>query len=196
VLFGSCGAGPLVTALAARAPDRVGGLILFGTFARLLATDDYPAGWSREFFDRYLAGLEQGWTTGRGIARSVPTAGADEPLREWLGRFLRLSVSPAGARAILSFGATIDIRPLLDQVATRSLVLHRREDQWVHPDNGRYLAAHIPGARLVELDGADHWPWFGDADSVLAPVEQFLDELPERERGRGFSEGRPAIIGA
>jgi pimeloyl-ACP methyl ester carboxylesterase len=62
----------------------------------------------------------------------------------------------------------------------------------VHPDNGRYLAAHIPGARFVELEGADHWPWFGDAESVLRLVEDFLDGL--RPRHRGFSEGRRATL--
>ena len=41
--------------------------------------------------------------------------------------------------------------------------------------NGHYLAEHIPSARLVELPGADHWPWFGDAASVLRPLEEFID---------------------
>jgi pimeloyl-ACP methyl ester carboxylesterase/DNA-binding SARP family transcriptional activator len=177
VVFGGCGSGPLVISLAARAPDRVSGLVLFGTFARMLADPTYPAGWSPKFLAQYKAGLEQGWTTGRGIRRSVPTAGADEQLMEWLGRYLRLSVSPAAARAILDFGATLDVRSLLGQVTAPTLVLHRRDDQWVHPDNGRYLAEHIPGARFIELPGADHWPWFGDADTVLRPVEEFLDSL-------------------
>ncbi|HEU4423574.1 MAG TPA: alpha/beta fold hydrolase [Pilimelia sp.] len=177
VVFGSCGSGPTAIALAAHAPERVSGLVLFGTFARMLATADYTAGWSREFFDRYKAGLEEGWTTGRGVLRSVPTAGHDETLMEWLGRLLRLSAAPAAARAHLDFAATIDVRGLLGRVAVPTLVLHRRDDQWVHPDNGRYLAAHIPGARFLELGGADHWPWFGDADSVLRPVERFLGGL-------------------
>jgi pimeloyl-ACP methyl ester carboxylesterase/DNA-binding SARP family transcriptional activator len=192
VVFGSCGSGPTAIALAARAPERVSGLVLFGTFARMLATADYPAGWSREFFEQYKAALEQGWTTGRGIRRSVPSAGPDERLMEWLGRLLRLSATPATARAILDFGSTLDVRDLLDRIAAPTLVLHRRDDQWVHPDNGRYLAAHIPGARFVELEGADHWPWFGDAQSVLRPVEDFLDGL--RPRHRGFSEGRRATL--
>lgn len=102
---------------------------------------------------------------------------------EWLARLLRLSATPATARAILDFGATIDVRPLLSRVAAPTLVLHRRDDQWVHPDNGRFLAAHIPGARFVELPGRDHWPWFGDADSVLRQIAQFLDA------SRGFAEG-------
>jgi pimeloyl-ACP methyl ester carboxylesterase/DNA-binding SARP family transcriptional activator len=178
VLFGSCGAGPLAISLAAREPARVCGLILFGTFPRMMAASDYPAGWTPEFFTRYQAGLEQGWATGRGIARSVPTAGDDEGLREWLGRLLRLSVSPAAARAILDFGATLDVRGLLGELTMPTLVLHRDRDQWVSPANGRYLAARIPGAEYVELSGADHWPWFGDAESVLAPIERFLDQIP------------------
>jgi pimeloyl-ACP methyl ester carboxylesterase len=77
-VFGSCGSGPTAIALAAHAPERVRGLVLFGTFARMLATDGYPYGWSRAFFEQYKAGLEQGWTTGRGVRRSVSTAGDDE----------------------------------------------------------------------------------------------------------------------
>jgi pimeloyl-ACP methyl ester carboxylesterase len=175
VAFGSCGAGPMTIALAVRHPERVAGLALFGTFPRLVAAPDYPAGWGPEFFASYQAALEQGWLTGRGIARSVPSAGPDESLMEWLGRLLRLSVSPAAARAILEFGATIDVRTQLADVQAPTLVLHRAEDQWVDPANGRYLAEHIPSASLVELPGADHWPWFGDAASVRRPLEDFID---------------------
>lgn len=176
-VFGSCGSGPIAIALAAREPERVRGLVLFGTFARMLAAVDYPCGWTPEFFASYLAGIDAGWTTGRGIARSVPSAGPDAELMEWLSRLMRLSATPAAARAILDFGATIDVRPLLGRVRAPTLVLHRIDDQWVHPDNGRYLAAHIPNARFVRLAGADHWPWFGDVEGVLRPAEEFLDGL-------------------
>lgn len=192
VVMGSCGSGPTAIALASAAPDRVRGLVLFGTFARMLAAPGYPAGWTRSFFEQYKSGLEQGWTTGRGIRRSVPTAGPDEALMEWLGRLLRLSATPATARAILDFGATLDVRDLLGGIAVPTVVLHRRDDQWVHPDNGRYLADHIPHARFRELAGADHWPWFGDADSVLAAVEEFL----QSPAARGFPEGRRATLHA
>lgn len=175
VAFGSCGAGPMTIALAVREPERVAGLALFGTFPRLVAAPDYSAGWSPEFFAAYQSALEQGWLTGRGVARSVPSAGPDEFLMEWLGRLLRLSVSPAAARAILEFGASIDVRKQLHDVKAPTLVLHRTDDQWVDPANGRYLADHIPSARFVEVPGADHWPWFGDAASVLRPLEEFID---------------------
>jgi pimeloyl-ACP methyl ester carboxylesterase len=183
VVFAGCGAGPLAMWLAAHAGDRVAGLILFGTFARMLAAPDYPAGWTPAYFREFVAGTEQGWATGRGIARSVPSAGPDEALMEWLSRFLRLSVSAAAARAILDFGATLDVRDILGRIEAPTLVLHRRHDQWFDVENGRYLAAHIPTTRFVELDGADHWPWFGDADSVLRPVERFLGEMARRPEG-------------
>jgi pimeloyl-ACP methyl ester carboxylesterase len=112
---------------------------------------------------------------------------------EWLGRLLRLSASPAAARAILDFGATLDVRGMLDQVTCPTLILHRRHDQWVHPDNARYLATHTPDARLLELDGADHWPWFVDTDAVLRPLEEFLDRRTPAAAGR-FSEGRRATL--
>jgi pimeloyl-ACP methyl ester carboxylesterase/DNA-binding SARP family transcriptional activator len=176
VVFATCGAGPAAMSLAASAPERVDGLILFGTFARLLEAPDYPAGWTPAFLGEFIDGLEQGWTTGRGIARSVPSAGSDEALMEWLSRLLRLSVSPAAARAIMDFAATIDVRHLLGDIAAPTLVLHRRDDQWISVECGRHLAANIPGARLMELDGADHWPWFGDGESVLSAVEEFLGE--------------------
>lgn len=177
VLFGSCGSGPHTVALAAASPERVAGLVLFGTFARMLACPGYPAGWTDAFFEQYKAALQQAWGTGRGVVRSVPTAGRDLALMEWLARLLRLSVSAASARAILDFGRTLDVRELLPRVTTPTLVLHRRDDQWIAADNGRYLADHIQGARFVELDGADHWPWFGDSASVLDPVETFLGTL-------------------
>lgn len=191
VVMGSCGSGPTAIALAAASPERVRGLILFGTFARMLAAPDYPAGWTRPAFEQYEAAIEQAWTT-RGVRRSVPSAGPDEALMEWLSRLLRLSATPATARAILDFSATLDVRSLLGRITAPTLVLHRHDDQWIHPDNGRYLAEHIPHARFVELPGADHWPWFGDAESVLAAVEDFL----RRSAVEGFPEGRHATLRA
>jgi class 3 adenylate cyclase len=55
-----------------------------------------------------------------------------------------------------------------------TLVLHRRDDQPIRVGNGRYLAQHIPGAKYIELDGADHLAWLGDMDSIIAEVREFV----------------------
>lgn len=67
----------------------------------------------------------------------------------------------------------IDVRPILPAVRVPTLVLHRTDDRVSAIDQGRYLAAHIPGARFVELAG-DHSPWVGDTDAIVDAVEEFL----------------------
>jgi pimeloyl-ACP methyl ester carboxylesterase len=58
-----------------------------------------------------------------------------------------------------------------------TLVLHRRGDRAVRIEAGRYLAAHITGARFVKLEGEDHWPWAGDQDAVIEHVKVFARRL-------------------
>jgi len=55
-------------------------------------------------------------------------------------------------------------------VRVPTLVMMRTDDVWLDVENGRYLAAHIPGARLIELPGVDHDPWMGDIEPVLSAV--------------------------
>ena len=68
----------------------------------------------------------------------------------------------------------IDIRHIPPYIRVPSLVLHRSDDTAVDVGNGRYLAAHIPGAKYVELPGGDHLPYTGDGDRVIDEIEEFL----------------------
>jgi class 3 adenylate cyclase len=52
--------------------------------------------------------------------------------------------------------------------------MHREGDRAIPVQLSRYLAEHIPGAKYVELPGSDHVPWVGDADEVLAEIEEFV----------------------
>jgi DNA-binding CsgD family transcriptional regulator len=61
-------------------------------------------------------------------------------------------------------------------------VLHRRGDRAVDFSRGRDVAAGIPGATLLVLDGATSLIWEGDADAVLEPVVSFLSRGAERTR--------------
>lgn len=177
VIFGVSEGGPMGISLAARQPERVAGLIVYAGSACFRQSEDYPWAWSPQFYELYKASLDQCWLTGRGIEFAIPTASADEAFMEWVARFMRLSVSLSTAKTVLDQCATVDIRHLLGEVAAPTLVLHRRNEQWLRPENGRYIADHIPGARFVELPGVDHWPWMGDSDSVLTEVDAFLEEM-------------------
>jgi pimeloyl-ACP methyl ester carboxylesterase/DNA-binding SARP family transcriptional activator len=177
VVFGVSEGGPMGISVAARNPERIAGLVLYSCFGRLMATPDYPWGWSQAFLDLYLAGLDAAWTTGRGIELALPHVTNDDRLRDWVCRYLRLAVSPARARLVLEQATRSDVRHQLDAVRCPTVVLHRRDEAWLSPDNGRYVASRIPGARFEELPGVDYWPWLGDAESVLAPVDELLDQL-------------------
>jgi pimeloyl-ACP methyl ester carboxylesterase len=177
VLFGVCGGGALCAHLAAEHPERAGGLILHNSAARLLWADDYPWGMAAGLYERYLAAFEEVWLDERDqIARRNPWLADNPRYRDWYARYVRLAASPYMARRLAEMNADLDLRPLLADIRTPTLVITRTEDAWLSPDHSRYLAEHIRGAQLLELPGVDHDPWVGDTEQVLSAVEGFLAE--------------------
>jgi class 3 adenylate cyclase len=79
----------------------------------------------------------------------------------------------------------IDVRDVLPSISAPTLILHRAETPWNRVEHGRYLAEHIPGAKYVELPGADHFIFLGDAEAALRETEQFVSGIlapPESDR--------------
>jgi pimeloyl-ACP methyl ester carboxylesterase/DNA-binding SARP family transcriptional activator len=175
VLFGVCGGGALCAQLAADHPERVAGLILHNAMARMLAAADYPWGWPPERYARLLDGFEQAWLgNGDGLVRRNPGLADNPRYRDWFARYVRLGASPWMARRLSELNATLDVRDALARIRAPTLVICRRDDVWLSPENSRYLAERIPRAQLLELPGVDHDPWVGDAAEVLSAVRDFL----------------------
>ena len=84
------------------------------------------------------------------------------------------AASPGAAVALLRMNTQIDIRAVLPAIRVPTLVLQRVGDLDANVEEGRFLARHIPGARLIELPGVDHLPWVGDQNAVLDEVQEFL----------------------
>src|SRR4051812_39532621 len=105
-----------------------------------------------------------GWGTEqcRLLSRVAPTAWADPDYRAWEPRYERHSASPAAIRDLMTMNDAIDVRAVLGSIAVPTLVLHVRGDPSVPIERVRVTAAAIPGARLVEHDGIDHFPHVGD----------------------------------
>jgi pimeloyl-ACP methyl ester carboxylesterase len=173
-LLGYSEGAPLALMFAATQPDRVSAVISYAGFARLLSAPDYAVGLSDEQFQLFFDGIGKVGTTGEFYDVVIPSRHGDEHFREWFARITRQSASPAMMALYMRANGSIDIRQLLQSIHVPTLVLHRAGDQLVPVGHGRYLAEHIPGAKYVELDGADHWPWWGDTDTVVAEVEEFL----------------------
>jgi pimeloyl-ACP methyl ester carboxylesterase/class 3 adenylate cyclase len=170
---------------AAREPERVSHLILYAAPPRIARTDDYPVGWPPEMFDRILADTEASWGTDAVAGWVNPSAAEDEVYRRWFAHMQRLAATPRSAREMMAGLRELDIRDLLPSLQVPTLILHRVEETWVRVEHSRYLAEHIPGAKYVELPGADHWPWMGDGDAVIDEVEEFVTGArPVREPDR------------
>jgi class 3 adenylate cyclase len=79
----------------------------------------------------------------------------------------------------------LDVRAILPTITAPTLVLQRSDNRFVVSGHGRYLGEHIPGARYVEMPGADHIPWLGDLDALVDAIEEFLTgsrHVPEPDR--------------
>jgi DNA-binding SARP family transcriptional activator/class 3 adenylate cyclase len=168
--------GALLSCLfAAKHPERTRSLALYGGWARTIVAPDYPWGTTHEQFDRFVNAVTATWADATPLLRLwAADVHSDTALRAWWTRALHLGASPGAAVQWLRLTAEYDIRDALPSITVPTLVVHRSDDAIIPVVHGRYLANHIPGAKYVELPGANHLWWVGDHEQVLEPVQQFL----------------------
>jgi pimeloyl-ACP methyl ester carboxylesterase len=185
VLFGFSDTGAMCAMLAARSPGRVCGLVLYAVAARGTQAPDYPWQWTEEQWDAYLGDARGGWGTlsySEGTLRLfAPSFVGDARQLAWWTRLQRVGTSPGANLAQERVFREMDIRRLLPAIGVPTLVLHREGDQVEPVGAGRFVAGAIPGARYVELEGSDHWPWAGDQAALVGAVERFVSDLREDE---------------
>jgi len=169
--------GGMAMAFAARFPERVSGLALFGVFAKREWSPDYPWAPTRDERQGYYDKLEQGWGGPVGIEAIAPSLANDEDFRAWWAVYQRRSASPAAAIALARMNTLVDVRHLLADIRTPTLVMHREGDRDAKVDEAAYIASHIPGAQLVVLPGEDHLTYAGNQDDVLNATRDFLKTL-------------------
>ncbi|HVS28539.1 MAG TPA: adenylate/guanylate cyclase domain-containing protein [Solirubrobacteraceae bacterium] len=167
-------AGPMAMLFAATFPEMTGALILYAAFARVLWAPDYD--WAPKPEERTHSAdlLIDSWGTGVRLAAAAPSMAGDPRVLQWFGKLERLSVTPGTVREFQHKMAEIDVRHVLPMIRVPTLVLHRRDDPFMNPLHSRYIAEHIPGARLVELDGVDNFIAAGDSDAIADEIEEFL----------------------
>lgn len=175
VLLGASEGGPACIKFAAEHPERVAGLILFASLAKGSAAADYPYALDAAQYEIWLQQMVSAWGGPAGIETFAPSLAGDPQARAWWAGLLRAASSPGAIKGVLEALRDTDVRPLLGRISVPTLVLHRRGDRAVRIGAGRHLASHIPRARFVELDGADHWVFAGDQQPVLASVRDFVD---------------------
>jgi DNA-binding SARP family transcriptional activator/pimeloyl-ACP methyl ester carboxylesterase len=177
LLIGASEGGPGCIRFAAMHPERLAGLVLYGSMAKGSWSEDYPFVLTREQYDVWLRRLVRDWGGPAEIATFAPSFVGDRQAEGWWASMLRAASSPGAIKAVLEALRDTDVRSLLPRIATPTLVLHRRGDRAVRIEAGRHLAAAIPGARFVEFDGADHWLWAGNHRVVLDQVRKFAAQI-------------------
>ncbi|HEX5762791.1 MAG TPA: adenylate/guanylate cyclase domain-containing protein [Solirubrobacterales bacterium] len=173
-ILGISEGGPMSMLFAATYPERVASLVLYGTFARLINAPDYDLGLPEDGLDRWGEMIRREWGGPVGLRVWGPGAVGDAEFERWWSRLLRQGTSPAGAIALLDLYRELDVRAILSSIRVPTLVLHRRDDRIAPVRQGEFLAERIPGARYVELEGADHLAQVGDQEALLDEVEEFL----------------------
>jgi class 3 adenylate cyclase len=177
-VYGVSEGGPMCALFAATYPDRTVALVMYGTYAKRLRSPEYPWAPTPEQRQRFFDAIESGWGGVVDLETVAPSAAHDPDFQRGWATYLRMSASPGAALALAKLNMQIDIRHVLPTIRVPTLVLHRVGDRDMHVEEGRYIAAHIPGAAYVELPGEDHLWWAGDIDGVLDEVEEFLTGVP------------------
>jgi pimeloyl-ACP methyl ester carboxylesterase/DNA-binding CsgD family transcriptional regulator len=187
-LFGTSQAGPAMVAYAARHPERVGRLVLFGTFADGRNMVE-PA------VAEAIAQLCQAhWGLAAGTMADVWFPEGNPDGRQFWARLMRKSISAERAAAMFAEAWTINVLDELPNVSAPTLVMHRRRDVTIPFERGRQLAAGITGAEFLPLEGAEHLWYYGDSDAVIEATVEFLRVGDSMMDGKVLTGREHAIV--
>ena len=182
-LIGISEGGTMCINFAATHPERTIALVLWGSFAKVLRSEDHPIGFEPSQVEGTLGWIDEVWGTGRATgALMFAAAKGDAATLELMGRMERSAATPSTAIASLRFAISCDVRDVLPAIAVPTLVIHRAGDRFVPVEHGHDLTRRIPGARFCELPGDFHIG--GEAESNDAAVDEIQEFLtgvrPER----------------
>ena len=162
-LYGASEGGPQSVIFAAAYPDRVKSLTLYGTYPSFMKRRDHPHGWDMtlseygRFVDRIVAGVAGDPEAGRWFWEMwAPTLASSPGFVEMIAG-ITVSTGPGATRLIWEAMYEADVRALLPAIQVPTTVLHCTGDRVASIEGARYLAKHIPGAKLVEINSQDHF---------------------------------------
>jgi DNA-binding CsgD family transcriptional regulator/pimeloyl-ACP methyl ester carboxylesterase len=159
---------PVAIEWAARHPDTLDRLVLYGGWARGADLSE------PDVRDHLLGLVGASWGLGADVLTDIFAPDASAGTRAALSTYQREASSPETATELLELCHRIDVTGALRDVRARTLVVHREHDRAAPVDQARVLAATIPGARLKVLPGRSHLPYDGDTDLLVATIRTFL----------------------
>lgn len=170
-IYGSIGGGPASIAYAARHPERVSHLILWGVIAN--------SAFYAKFLRPFGAVLREQWEQFIDTFANLAFGWADSDTGEQYARLTREAITQEGMLRLVEQMETTDVSVEARSVTVPTMVMVRREVKFGLVEESRALAGLIPGARLLLLDGGAPAPFLGDVAAVVDAFFEFL--ATERE---------------
>jgi pimeloyl-ACP methyl ester carboxylesterase/DNA-binding CsgD family transcriptional regulator len=181
---------PVAIEWAARHPEMVDRMVLYGGWARGSEIAPAPV---RE----HVVGLVAGhWGLGSDVITEIFAPDASAGSRAAFADYQRQASSAARAAGLLELCYRIDVTDSLRRVRPPTLVVHREHDRAAPVEQSRLIAASIPGAQLTVLPGRSHLPYIGDVDTLLVTIRQFLGLPTLRPRPSMQLTGRQGQVAA
>jgi pimeloyl-ACP methyl ester carboxylesterase len=166
---------PMSILFAATYPQRVQALVCTGGMGRTTYAEDYPWGTpAQALVDSGLELILPQWGDGSLVEVTAPSQADNQKSRAFYGRLERSTASPGMLRGLFQMFLDLDVRDVVPSVHAPALILHRTRDHLVNVRHGRWLAEHIPNARMVEFEGEDHGFWYESTEEWLGEVQEFL----------------------
>ncbi len=181
ILMGQQDGGMMCALFAASFPERTLGLILLNAPARLSWAPDYPWGWTDEALTDYLDRADASWGTPEHIEQQfrslAPSHDMDEATLARFARYFRAAASPGSMVALDDRLRDGDVRGVLPLIQVPTLILCARDNSWSQVDEARYIADHIRGSTLVEMDSDEYIPFWASADEIVTEAERFARRI-------------------
>jgi len=171
VLMGISEGGPMSIRFAVDNPDKVAGLILFGTTPRFSRADDYAIGISEQSLD----GMAEFWGTAAARDILFPSITREEIDDETYCGMEKLLADKRSMKQIVEYMKTFDVRDILDQVTCPTLIVHFSGDLAVPARMGRYLANGIQNSEYLEIAGVDHCD-LAQAPNAIKRIKEFVKQ--------------------
>jgi class 3 adenylate cyclase len=169
-------AGAMAMLFAATHPERLSSLVLTCSCARIMRAPDYPSGAPPDFQDEITSLVERDW--GREASQLAelvaPDRGEDPEFGRWLARLQRAAMTPRQAAQIYPVLLGIDARRALPLIQAPTLVVYVTGDPVVPVAHGTYLVDHIPGAKVLTLEGKSGLAWLRQLDAYLGAIEEHV----------------------
>jgi pimeloyl-ACP methyl ester carboxylesterase/DNA-binding CsgD family transcriptional regulator len=170
-LLGSSLGVPIAIDWAARHPETVNRLVLYGGWARGQQVA------APQVRDHIVGLIRSAWGLGSDVLTEIFAPEASADTRAALSNYQRQSSSAETAADLLLACYDVDVFDRLGDITAPTLLLHRRDDRAAPLEQSQLIASRIESARLVDLPGRSHLPYVGDVDLLVREIRRFL-ELP------------------